>query len=150
MSHRQRQGNGTDLTEREAFIALNRITGLGSITVKRLIESLGSAAAIFDAGMGDLLSIRGMGAERARQLRKALDVGDFNKEVERAAELGVELVTQADDAYPSLLRQIFDPPLTLYVRGDLQALQGTAVAVVGTRHPTIYGRESAQGFGFQL
>jgi DNA processing protein len=138
------------LTERQAFIALNRVPGLGAVTVKRLIEALGTAAAIMQADEKALRSVRWLGPERAAQVRRELDHAAWRDEEQRAGELGVQLLTWADDDYPPALRKIFDPPLTLYVSGDTAALRGTAVAVIGTRHPTHYGRESAHLFGFQL
>ncbi len=147
----QRAGwSGVELTERQAFIALNRVPGLGAVTVKRLIEALGTAAAILRADEKALRTVRWMGPERAVQVRRELDRASWRDEEQRAGELGVQLLTWADDDYPPALRKIFDPPLTLYVSGDTAALRGTAVAVIGTRHPTHYGRESAHQFGFQL
>ncbi|MDD5706516.1 MAG: DNA-processing protein DprA [Kiritimatiellae bacterium] len=149
-SSRTTDGRASIVTERQAFIALNRVTGLGAVTVKRLIEALGSATAILRADERVLRSVRGMGPERAAQIGRELAQADWRDEERRAGELGVQLLTWADDGYPKQLREIFDPPLALYVSGDQAALNGTAVAVVGTRHPTHYGRECAHLFGFQL
>lgn len=138
------------MTEREAYVALNMASGLGAITIKRLIEALGSAAAIIGADASALAAVRWMGPERAAQVRRELDGARWREEMTRAAELGVRLLTWADEEYPPLLRRIADPPPTLYVSGDPAALQGPAVAVVGTRRPTHYGRECARLLAFQL
>lgn len=138
------------MTERQALIALNRITGMGAVTAKRMIEAFGSAAASLDAGEAALRSVPGIGAARAGQFRAAFAEADWRGEETRAGELGVRLISWDEPEYPRLLKQIYDPPLVLYVCGDPAALQGTAVAVVGTRHPTHYGCESAYRFGFQL
>ncbi len=138
------------MTERQALIALNRITGMGAVTAKRLIEAFGSAAASLDADEAALRAMPGIGAARAGQFRAAFAAADWRGEETRAGELGVRLISWDEPEYPRLLKQIYDPPLVLYVCGDPAALQGTAVAVVGTRHPTHYGCESAFRFGFQL
>ncbi|NLF22240.1 MAG: DNA-protecting protein DprA [Lentisphaerae bacterium] len=138
------------MTEHQALVTLNLVTGMGAITAKRLIESFGSAAASLAAAEADLMAVPGIGAARAAQFRAGFAQADWAREERRAAEMGVRLVTWDEPDYPQLLRAIYDPPLVLYVCGDLAALQGTGVAVVGTRHPTRYGCESAHRFGFQL
>lgn len=138
------------MTEREAFIALNRVSGLGAITVKRLIEAFGSAAAIFGADEAALRRVPGIGPERSRGFREEMDRVGFADELARADQLGVNLLTWADPGYPAILRQIADPSLVLYVTGAVEALSGPSIAVVGTRHPTVYGRETARKLGFQL
>jgi DNA processing protein len=143
-------GEKGNVTEREAFIALNRVSGLGAITVKRLIEARGSAVAIFRASERDLLRVQGIGSERAQSFRRELDQVRADDELARAESLGVQLVTWADDGYPAVLKAIADPPLVLYVAGEVAALSGPAVAVIGTRRPTTYGREMAQKVAFQL
>jgi DNA processing protein len=138
------------VTEREAFVALNLVPGMGPITVARLIEALGSAEAVGRASLADLRAVRGVGPERAEQVRRAWETVDPRAEMARAAELRVELVTWVDPAYPAVLKAIPDPPLVLYVRGSPAALAGPAVAVVGTRHPTLYGRETSRRLAYQL
>lgn len=138
------------MTERQALIALNRITGMGAVTARRLIEAFGSAAASLRASEEELRAVPGIGPARSGQFRSAFAEADWRTEERRAGELGVRLIAWDEPDYPRALKQIYDPPLVLYVCGDPAALQGTAVAVVGTRHPTHYGRESAYSFGFQL
>jgi DNA processing protein len=60
-------------------------------------------------------------------------------EIAKAAAAGIECVTLDDAAYPARLRQIYDPTLVLYVRGNVSALSQPGIAVIGTRHPTPYG-----------
>ena len=138
------------MTDREALIAMNRIQGLGAITVKRMAERFGSLTAIFEASENDLLSVQGIGVEKARLFSQELKRTRADEELERASRSRVKLVTWVDDGYPALLKQIADPPLVLYVAGSIEALSKPAVAIIGTRHPTVYGREVARRFGYQL
>ena len=78
------------------------------------------------------------------------DAFNPDKECDKAAALGARLVTLEDAEYPAPLRGIYDPPLVLYVRGTLEQGDSRAVAVVGTRRPTLYGRDTAQRFAGQL
>jgi DNA processing protein len=71
-------------------------------------------------------------------------------EVRRAEEQGVRILTVLDSEYPAVLKEIHSPPLALYVRGALESRDRHAVAVVGTRHPTHYGMETAGKLAFLL
>lgn len=137
-------------TERDALIALNRVQGIGAITVKRIKEALGSAAAVFRATEAQCRAIPGIGAERATLVLQTVHTVDVCAELEKAAACGVTIMTWDDASYPALLKQIADPPTVLYVAGDVSVLDTPAVAIVGTRHPTVYGRETARRFAYQL
>ena len=138
------------MTEREALIALNQISGLGAVTVRRMADRFGALAAVFGVSESELLGVPGIGAERARQFHAELRRVAAGPEQEQAEKKGVRLVTWADPEYPALLKQIADPPLVLYVAGAAEALNQPAVAVIGTRRPTVYGRETARFFGYRL
>lgn len=138
------------MTEREGYIVLNRIAGVGIATVKRLVEALGSVPAIFEASEADFAAVKGVGTVRARLLAASLKSVGCADELARAEAAGVKLVTLADEGYPAALREIVDPPLVLYVRGAVEALSLPGVAIVGTRHPTIYGADMAEKFGYEI
>lgn len=138
------------MTEREALIAWNRIQGVGAVTARRVAEALGSVAAACGRPAEELQGIPGVGEERAALLARELLPEHVEAELTRAAEKGVTLVTWVDEGYPAALKAIADPPLALYVAGEVPALGTLSVAIVGTRHPTVYGRETAQRFSYQL
>jgi len=138
------------VTEREALIAFNRVQGIGSVTAQQLIETLGSLAAVFEASVETLQAVPGIGAERALLLTEDLRRVSADEELERASKTGVQVITWDEEAYPALLKEIADPPLVLYVAGDVTALDTPSIAIVGTRHPTVYGRETAHRFAYQL
>ncbi len=139
------------MTEKEALIALNMMPGIGSVTVLRMRESFGSAAAVFEAEPEDIRAVRGFSNVRARNLYDALRTVPFKEEIARADRKDISLVSIDDDFYPALLREIADPPLVLYVAGDPAALcVKDGCAIIGTRHASLYGRETARKFGYQL
>ncbi|MDA3924562.1 MAG: DNA-processing protein DprA [Kiritimatiellae bacterium] len=138
------------MTENEALIALNMMPGIGSVTVLRIMERFGSAGAIFDLSEEDLASVQGVGPGRAAKLVAELGCIPYMEEIERAANSSVKLVTLVDDDYPELLKEISDPPPALYVAGDTKVLNKTGCAIIGTRHASVYGRETARRFGYQL
>jgi DNA processing protein len=138
------------VTEREALIAFNRVQGIGSVTAQQLMASLGSLAAVFEASEETLRQIPGIGVERAALLTQDLRRVSAEEELERAAKTGVTILTWDEEGYPTLLKEIADPPLVLYVAGEVATLDSPGIAIVGTRHPTMYGRETARRFAFQL
>jgi DNA processing protein len=139
------------MTEHESFVALNLATGWGPITVARLMDGLGSARAIVESRTREWVEAgAGISPERAGALRDALDAVDVADELDRARRLGVTLLSWVSPEYPPLLKAIADPPLALYVRGSLAALSAPCVAMVGTRHATVYGRETARRLAYQV
>ncbi|MFO7937691.1 MAG: DNA-processing protein DprA [Kiritimatiellia bacterium] len=138
------------MTEKEALIALNMMSGIGSVTVLRMRELFGSAAAVFRADKDDLAGVQGVSEARAAKLFKELGRVPYAEEIKRAEKNRVSLITIDDEFYPDLLRKISDPPLALYVAGDVQALNKTGCAVIGTRHASLYGKECARRFSYQL
>ena len=138
------------MTDREAYIALNMTGNIGPVGVRNLVDRLGSVEAIFAADAATLAQGRGIGPETARALVESRRQMDWAGEMERAEREGVRLVTPVDAEYPRALLEIHDPPLALYVRGTLQSRDCHALAIVGTRHPTHYGRECAERMAYRL
>jgi DNA processing protein len=121
-----------------SWIALTLTPGLGPTRAKRLVEFFGSVEAVFNATLTEL-EAAGLPAAAAQSLGTGRSVELAQDEAAKAATEGVQLVTLNDAAYPGRLRQIYDPPLVLYVRGNAAALAQAGIAVIGTRHPTPYG-----------
>ena len=138
------------MNERDAYIALNIMEKVGPVSVRSLVSVLGSAAAIFSADREALMRAPGVGPELAEAILRQRDQIDWAGELERTAERGARIVTPLDEDYPRPLREIHDPPLALYVWGTLSGADRHAIALVGTRHPTHYGRDVAEQLGYQL
>jgi DNA processing protein len=138
------------MDERTAYIALNMMEQIGPVGVRSLVARLGSAAAIFEADRAALCTADGIGPKVADAIvrqRRELRVED---ELELAERHGCRLVAQLDPEYPAALREIHDPPLALYVRGELHSRDCHAIAVVGTRRASLYGIDCARKLAHQL
>lgn len=138
------------MNRREATIALNMIDTLGPVRVRNLIAALGSPEAVWDASEADLRRAEGIGPEVARGILKQRNEVDPVAEEARARRAGARLVTREDADYPEPLKDIYDPPLVLYVRGTLEKKDRHAIAVVGTRHASHYGMSMADKLSYQL
>src|SRR5438552_7552378 len=137
------------MEHREALVALNLVEHVGPVRVRQLLEHFGDAPAILRASKGQLLQVRGIGDETAEAIAGWEKTIDLNAELKRIAEFGCRIVTQADVEYPELLRQIYDPPIVLYVKGQLLPKDKNAVAMVGSRMTTHYGIETARKLAYQ-
>ncbi|MGD9588687.1 MAG: DNA-processing protein DprA [Pyrinomonadaceae bacterium] len=126
------------------WIALNMTPGIGPRAATRLLERFGSADAVFQARRSELEQLR-LQPETIESLIKREFEDAADKEFERVKALGGDILILDDGNYPAYLREIADPPLTLYVRGDWQGcFDQPGVAVVGSRKASTYGENAAE------
>ena len=138
------------MDSREALVALNLVEHVGPVRVRQLLEHFGDAPAILAASKQQLLRVRGIGDETAEAIARWEATVDLAGELKRIADFGCHVVTQADAEYPEHLRQIYDPPIVLYVKGALDPKDKNGVAMVGSRMTTHYGIEVARKLAYQL
>ena len=138
------------MDSREAFVALNLIEHVGPVRVHQLLDHFGEAPAILSASQSQLLQVRGIGQETAAAIANWEKSVDLGGELKRISEFGCHVLIQSDADYPELLRQIYDPPIVLYVKGSLTERDKNSVAMVGSRMTTHYGIETARKLAYQL
>ncbi len=138
------------LTERQALLVLNALPNIGPITLNRLLADLGGdPRTVFTCGARRLESVRGVGPAISSTVTGWETHFDLAREEARMAQSGADFIVPADSAYPPLLREIHDPPIGLYRRGQYDFSQ-PAVAVVGSRKTTLYGQAVAKKLGREL
>lgn len=138
------------MTDREAYIALNMMEGLGPVTVRALIDALGSPQAVFDPELSDFRMVKRIGSKLSEAILAQRTTVDPLSELERAGELGVRILTPLDDEYPSALKAIYDPPLALYVKGAFLPRDRHSLGMVGSRKCTHYGLNVADRLSYEL
>jgi DNA processing protein len=138
------------MNEAEAYIALNMVPKIGPIRVKRLLEAFGSPSAVLAAPLDHLQSVRGMGQDAAKSLREWESLVDLPGELALVREAGAKVLTLASPDYPTLLREIHDPPTVLYILGDILERDRHAIGVIGTRKPSHYATDCAKKLSYQL
>ena len=134
----------------EALVALNLIEHVGPVRVRHLLDHFGEAPAILRASRAQLLQVHGIGEDTADAIAGWEKTVDLGSELLRVRDFGCRILTQAEAEYPELLRQIYDPPIVLYVKGSLTPRDKNAVAMVGSRRTTHYGQETARKLAYQL
>lgn len=120
------------------WLALALTPGLGPTKARRVIEFFGGVQALFRASLTEL-EAAGLRAVSAQSLGTGRSMELAQDELGKAAAAGAQVVSLGDPRYPAQLKQIYDPPLILYVRGNDAVISQPGIALVGTRHPTPYG-----------
>jgi DNA processing protein len=136
--------------EIEALIALSMVAGVGPGRIRALMARFGSAAAALHASGAALAEVPGIGPATAEAILSFDAHVQAAEQLEWAERVGAYLLTAWDTRFPKLLRQIYDPPAFIWMRGELIPADDRAVAIVGTRRATEYGRQMAAEFATAL
>jgi DNA processing protein len=136
--------------ERDAWIALHQVKGVGWHTIDRLhragwVPPYPMSPAVIEAARS-----MGISQQRLDRIKEKCTPGFIGKVKAELQRREISVITVWDDDYPPLLREIPQPPWVLYVKGDASLLSGPCIAVVGTRKPTPYGRLAGRMLSEQL
>jgi DNA processing protein len=136
---------------------LGRIRGVGGVSFKKITARFADPAAVFRASAAELAEIEGLHREVIHSIANFNDWAEIDKEIQRARAAGIKMIPFSDAAYPASLRVIADPPPLLYVKGELRDNDSKAIAIVGSRSASDYGRRIARdlarglaSFGFTV
>jgi DNA processing protein len=138
------------MNEIDSLLALNMIDGIGPITIKRLLDAFGSAREILRTPADTLCRTTGIGPETARHIVKCAGSVDISDEMARIERLGLAILTLNDPSYPKPLKEIYDPPPVLYVKGVIEPEDAYSIAVVGARRCSHYGNATAERLSRQI
>ncbi|MGA2171987.1 MAG: DNA-processing protein DprA [Sedimentisphaerales bacterium] len=134
----------------EKWLKLTGADGIGPVTFGKLLNHFGSPEIALGASVSELTRIDGVGTRTAERMAASRDKVNVIAELELAARLGVWIVHLQDQRYPALLKQIYDPPPLLYVKGTLAESDNLCVAIVGSRRCSLYGSEQSSRFAHIL
>lgn len=129
--------------ERHAWLALALTPGIGPRRILTAVERCGCADHVLHLPLTELEALQSP-AQAAQFIVHGEAAHAADQELEKLAASCATILTYRDEAYPERLRQIFDPPALLWIRGDVSLLARSSIAVVGTRHPTPYGTGMAE------
>jgi DNA processing protein len=136
------------MTELEARIVLNMLPDLSSSTIKKLLDYFKTAKSALKANEQELVK-SGLVQKSINKFKSGLKSVDLEAELKLVKKLGVEIISLGDSNYPKLLSQIYDPPIILYVMGELEP-EAFKIAVVGSRQASFYGLKMAENFSYKL
>lgn len=127
------------------WLILERIPGVGPITIARLIKAFGNPRSAMEAPAEDIRLRAGLSERIARNIVQFRPPdADISRDMKILQDLDTTIITRWDPHYPENLKEIYDPPALLFVRGDVIPSDRRAVAVVGTRNPSRYGLEMTE------
>lgn len=132
-----------------SWLALTLTPGIAARLSARLLRQFGSPDGVFRASLTELEACN-LPAAVAQALFKKEVFKRAEKELAAVQRIGCRLVNWTEPEYPRTLLEMYDPPVLLYVRGDLQVLNCAAIAIVGTRRPSLYGSQMAERIGRDL
>lgn len=132
--------NSTDI---EKWLKLIRADGVGPTTFTKLLKHFGSADRALGASVSELAQIEGVGFKTAERIAATHEKFDTKAELKLAEKLGVWLINLDDERYPPVLKQIYDPPPVLYIKGSLTRTDNLCISIVGSRRCSLYGQEQA-------
>lgn len=135
------------MTEYEALLRLNMTRGIGARTYKALLERFGSSEAILHASKKELEAVQGLGPKLSSAIIEMSRNIDIESEINLAENKGIQIIPYTSDKYPKHLKTIYDPPLVLYIKGDILNTDVLAIAIVGARRCSYYGLTQAKRFG---
>lgn len=136
--------------ELKSLILLSKIPSLGPAKFYRLLEHFGSPKKILTAPLEELSRIPKIDVKTAEFIAKQVPRINLGKDYRSIRELKIKLVAHCDPNYPENLKNIYDPPFLLYLRGDIREEDQISIAVVGTRRATNYGKTAARKLAREL
>ena len=138
------------MNDTELLLALNMVEDLGSIRTQALLEHFGKLSNIFKAKENDLARVEKIPKGIAPKIIESLKNIDIKDELELIKRHGVKIITFLDQDYPENLKNIYAPPIVLYVKGKVLKQDDIAIAIVGSRRASFYGTEQGERLSFDL
>lgn len=135
-------------SEKACLLCILKVRGLGPQKLKKLLNQMGSCREVWKAPIERLSEV--IGPKLARALKEVRDSHHPEEELARCLAVGMEVLAEFEADYPAGLREIHSPPPLIFCRGNLKALEGPSIAIVGARKATPYGRMVARRLGRDL
>lgn len=133
-----------------ALVLLNMVEGIGSVRIKKLLEIFHEPQRIFRVSAHELTRTGILTPMMAKRVLEAPHRFSVDAEIDEAENRNIRILTMFDEDYPVLLKEIYDPPIVLYVRGEFLPADINAVGIVGSRGASFYGMSCADEFSGRL
>ena len=135
---------GAPKTLRDAALRLAMVTGIGPRSYKHLLEEFGDPQSVLAAAPSDLMKVAGIGSKVANAVSMAAETIDIQPQLRLCEDNEISIVVNGTEAYPERLQEIYDPPNLLFSKDELRKEDAVGIAIVGTRHATRYGLQTAE------
>ncbi|KPK38774.1 MAG: hypothetical protein AMJ78_09510 [Omnitrophica WOR_2 bacterium SM23_29] len=138
------------MAELEYLILLNLLPDIGAVRLKNLLKRFGSVKNIFTATQSELEEVEDIGPKIASSILKCEKEKELERELKLIKKHNVKVISYLDKSYPENLKEIHNPPIILYVKGDISPEDKFAIAIVGSRNASHYGIATAERLGYEL
>lgn len=139
-----------DLEDKRYWIWLSLIKNLGSKRKQKLLELYNTPDKIFKLKKEEFLSIQGIGENLANNIIDSTIRKNIEKHILYMKKNNIDIISINDKEYPQILKKIYDPPISLYIKGNKNILNNNSIAIVGCREASDYGKKTAKYFAYNL
>ena len=139
-----------DLENKKYWIWFSLIKGLGCVRKNNLLKIYGTPEEIYKLSKRELLKVDGIGEETVTNIIEAKNEKILNYHIKYMEENNIDIIHICEKSYPQALKQIYDAPVSLYIRGNKEILNGKSIGIVGCRECTDYGKKAAKYFAYNL
>ena len=139
-----------NLENKKYWIWFSLIKGLGCVRKNKLLKIYDTPEEIYKLSKSELLKIDGIGDETVKNIIEAKNEKILNYHIKYMKENNIDIIHICEKSYPQILKQIYDAPVSLYIRGNKEILNGKNVGIVGCRDCTDYGKKAAKYFAYNL
>lgn len=139
-----------NLENKNYWIWFSLIKELGSKRKQKLLESYKTPEKIYKLTKKELIATNGIGEKIVENILKSKDEGYLKKYILYMQKHNIDIININDENYPKILKEIYDPPISLYIKGNKNILNNTSVAIIGCRQASQYGIKVAKYFGYNL
>lgn len=140
----------TNVREKKYWIWLSLIPNLGSKKKQELLKRYENPEIIYHLEEKELLEVKGIGEKTIKNILDKSIKDSVEKHMEYMIKNNIDIISINDEEYPQILKEIYDPPVSLYCKGDSSILNQKAIGIVGCREATEYGKSAARYFGYHL
>ena len=139
-----------NLENKKYWIWFSLIKGLGCVRKNKLLKIYGTPEEIYKLSKRELLKVDGIGEETVTNIIEAKNEKILNYHIKYMEENNIDIIHICEKSYPQILKQIYDAPVSLYIRGNKEILNGKNIGIVGCRECTDYGKKAAKYFAYNL
>lgn len=139
-----------DLENKKYWIWFSLIKGLGCVRKNNLLKIYGTPEEIYKLSKRELLKVDGIGEETVTNIIEAKNEKILNYHIQYMKQNNIDIIHICEKSYPQALKQIYDAPVSLYIRGNKEILNGKNIGIVGCRECTDYGKKAAKYFAYNL
>ena len=139
-----------NLENKKYWIWFSLIKGLGCVRKHKLLKIYGTPEEIYKLSKRELLKVDGIGEETVTNIIEAKNEKILNYHIKYMKENNIDIIHICEKSYPQILKQIYDAPVSLYIRGNKEILNGKNIGIVGCRECTDYGKKAAKYFAYNL